>query len=133
MIVSTLEMVLTDSDEQWLAAVYSQTRSSLDMRPAPLPSPHHRYCFAPPPSSIPRIAILEGALPKPITPFLIPCTCVQSAHLTHGINRCPIYWLTLPNGTDKGRFYRSERRGERSIGLSVRLLLRGRNRAGGVA
>jgi hypothetical protein len=42
MIVSTLGVVLTDSHEQWLTAVYSQTRSSLDMHPAPLPHiPRH--------------------------------------------------------------------------------------------
>ncbi|KAF8460702.1 hypothetical protein DFH94DRAFT_123553 [Russula ochroleuca] len=136
-IVSTLGVVLTDSDEKWLTAVYLQTRSSLDMCPSPL-LPHHitlatssilsrTTTFQCTSDSHPR----RCAAKADNTPF--ECTCARSAHLTHGINRCPIYWPTLPNGTDKGRFYRLKTRGERSMGLSARLLLRGRNRAGGVA
>ncbi|KAF8477927.1 hypothetical protein DFH94DRAFT_72021 [Russula ochroleuca] len=110
-IVSTLGVVLTDSDEKWLTAVYLQTRSSLDMCPSPL-LPHH-------------ITLATSSILSRTTTF----QCTSDSHP----RRCPIYWPTLPNGTDKGRFYRLKTRGERSMGLSARLLLRGRNRAGGVA
>jgi hypothetical protein len=74
------------------------------------------------------MAILDGALPKPIIPVLRPCACVRSAHLAHGIKKMSLSLPLLSSFTSRFR-------GKRSTRLSARLFRRvqiscGRNEQG---